>query len=64
MKTLTGTKKQRPEGDFLMAALVLALSLFGVVMVFSASYYTSLSKFGNAYEYLKQDALWMAVGWV
>ena len=47
-----------------MAALVLALSLFGVVMVFSASYYTSLSKFGNAYEYLKQDAIWMVVGWV
>ena len=47
-----------------MVALVLALSLFGIIMVFSASYYTSLSKFGNAYEYLKQDAMWVAVGWV
>ena len=47
-----------------MAALVLGLSLFGIVMVFSASYYTSLSKFGYAYEYLKQDAIWMGVGWV
>ena len=47
-----------------MAALVLGLSLFGIVMVFSASYYTSLSKYGNAYEYLKQDAIWMAVGWI
>ena len=47
-----------------MAALVLALSLFGVVMVFSASYYTSLSKFGYAYEYLKQDAMWVSLGWV
>ena len=47
-----------------MAALVLALSLFGVVMVFSASYYTSLSKFGYAYEYLKQDAMWVGLGWV
>ena len=46
-----------------MVALVLALSLFGVIMVFSASYYTSLSKFGSAYEYLKQDAMWMVVGW-
>ncbi len=47
-----------------MVVLVLALTLFGVIMVFSASYYTSLSKFGNAYEYLKQDAVWAAVGWV
>ena len=47
-----------------MAALVFALSLFGIVMVFSASYYTSLSKFGYAYEYLKQDAIWMGAGWL
>ena len=47
-----------------MAALVLGLSLFGIVMVFSASYYTSLSKYGTAYEYLKQDAVWMFVGWI
>ena len=47
-----------------MAALVLGLSLFGILMVFSASYYNSLSKFGYAYEYLKQDAFWMGVGWV
>ena len=55
-----------------MAALVLALSLFGVVMVFSASYYTSLSKFGNGwvafiffakldYHFLKLLA-WPALG--
>ena len=47
-----------------MVALVLGLTLFGVLMVFSASYYTSLSKYGNAYEYLKQDAMWVALGWV
>jgi cell division protein FtsW len=57
-------QKKRAEGDFLMAALVLALSLFGVVMVFSASYYTSLSKYGYAYEYLKQDAMWVGLGWI
>ena len=47
-----------------MAALVLALTLFGIVMVFSASYYTSLSKYGYAYEYLKQAAMWVGAGWV
>ncbi|MBR4143455.1 MAG: cell division protein FtsW [Firmicutes bacterium] len=66
METLKDREKQkkRAEGDFLMAALVLALSLFGVVMVFSASYYTSLSKYGYAYEYLKQDAMWVGLGWI
>ncbi len=66
MDTLKDREKQkkRAEGDFLMAALVLALSLFGVVMVFSASYYTSLSKYGYAYEYLKQDAMWVGLGWI
>ncbi len=66
METLKDREKQkkRTEGDFLMAALVLALSLFGVVMVFSASYYTSLSKYGYAYEYLKQDAMWVGLGWI
>ena len=63
MDKLKEKKNTKPEGDFLMVALVLALTLFGVVMVFSASYYTSLSKYGNAYEYLKQDAVWAAVGW-
>ncbi len=47
-----------------MMALVMGLTLFGVVMVFSASYYTSLSKFGNAYHYLVNDVAWVALGWV
>ena len=64
METLKDRRKPKKDGDFLMAALVFALSLFGIVMVFSASYYTSLSKFGYAYEYLKQDAIWMGAGWL
>ncbi|MBP5750452.1 MAG: cell division protein FtsW [Firmicutes bacterium] len=64
METLKDRRKPKTDGDFLMAALVLGLSLFGIVMVFSASYYTSLSKYGTAYEYLKQDAVWMFVGWI
>ncbi len=63
METLKDRQKPKTEGDFLMVALVLALTLFGIVMVFSASYYTSLSKYGTAYEYLKQDAIWVVVGW-
>ena len=65
METLKDREKhkKKAEGDFLMVALVLALTLFGILMVFSASYYTSLSKYGNAFVYLKQDVMWVALGW-
>ena len=46
-----------------MIALTLVLCLFGMLMVFSASYYVALSKTGNPYEYLINDAMWMAIGW-
>ena len=47
----------------MMVALVFALTLFGLVMVFSASYYNSLSKYGNAFHYLIQDGVWFVLGW-
>ncbi len=56
--------KGKREGDFLLLGLALALSIFGTVMVFSASYYLSLSKHGNEYSFLRQDAMWMILGWV
>lgn len=51
------------EGDYWLIASTLLLTLFGVVMVFSASYYTGLSKFGDPFYYLKDDIKWMAAGW-
>lgn len=56
--------KQIKEGDFLLVLLVLGLSIFGLVMVFSASYYNALSKFGNPYKYLIEDTVWVLLGWV
>ena len=43
--------------------LTLGISLFGIVMEFSAGYYVSLSKFGDPYYYLKNAALWFLIGW-
>ena len=57
-------RKQFKEGDFILILLVLGLSIFGIVMVFSASYYNALSKFGNPYKYLIEDAVWVLIGWV
>lgn len=48
----------------MLVLLVLALSLFGVAMVFSASYYNALSKFGNPYKYLTEATTWVLIGWV
>ncbi len=52
------------EGDFILTLLVLGLSIFGIVMVFSASYYNALSKFGNPYKYLIENTMWVMAGWM
>ena len=52
------------EGDYWLIAGTLLLTLFGLVMVFSASYYTGLSKYGDPFYYLKDDIKWMLAGWL
>lgn len=52
------------EGDFGMIITTIILSLFGLIMVFSASYYTGLSKYGDPVYFLKDDLKWMILGWV
>jgi len=46
-----------------MVVLVVMLSLFGLLMVFSASYYVALSKTGNPYTYAISDIEWLLIGW-
>ena len=38
------------------------LVIFGLIMVFSASYYYSISRDGNAYSYLLRHGMWVVVG--
>ncbi len=66
MDTAARRKKKRKAGsaDFLLTALVLGLVIFGVIMVFSASYYTALNKEGTPYYYLIRDAIYAALGTV
>ncbi|HIU96315.1 MAG TPA: putative lipid II flippase FtsW [Candidatus Copromorpha excrementipullorum] len=40
----------------------LMLVIFGVIMVFSASYYYSISQDGNAYSYLLRHGMWVLLG--
>lgn len=55
-------KKKMKSGDFILTILVLGLVIFGIIMVFSASYYSSISETGDPYAYLKDDIKWAVIG--
>ena len=48
--------------DFPFLVITLVLVAFGLVMVFSASYYSSISITGNPFYYLIRDGVWIVVG--
>ncbi|MCR5481828.1 MAG: putative lipid II flippase FtsW [Clostridia bacterium] len=50
--------------DFILVFLTMSLVIFGVVMVFSASYYNAISEKGNPYYFLIRDAIWAGAGTV
>lgn len=52
----------RKNGDFILIFTVAILVIFGIVMVFSASYYTALNSEGDAYYYLKRVIIWAVIG--
>lgn len=68
-KEKSGVRRLKPaaglrSGDFLLMLFTAALVIFGVIMVFSASYYYSISQDGTAYSYLFRQLAWVAVGTV
>ena len=48
--------------DFILFITVMALVVFGVIMVFSSSYYDALDKQGDAFYYLKRDVVYSIIG--
>lgn len=50
------------SGDFWLMLFTLMLVIFGLIMVFSASYYYSISRDGNAYSYLLRHGMWVVLG--
>lgn len=62
-KLIERTKKMKPC-DFTVVILVTALVIFGVVMVFSASYYNSLNDTGSPFGYLKKQLFFCITGFV
>jgi cell division protein FtsW len=54
-------KANLQSGDFVLVILTVAFVIFGIIMVFSSSYYFSINESGSPYDYLKRDIMW-AVG--
>ncbi len=50
------------SGDFWLMLFTLMLVIFGLIMVFSASYYYSISQDGTAYSYLLRHGMWVIIG--
>ena len=52
------------SADFMMLVLTLILIIFGVIMVFSSSYYWSIDQYGQPYHFLIRDIFWVGSGFV
>jgi len=56
--------KSSNGGDLSIVLLVLILCIFGIIMVFSASYYSSINESGSPYAYLRRQLMWFGIGLV
>lgn len=50
------------SGDFILLVATLVLVVFGIIMVFSASYYQSINEDGTPYAYLIRELIWAIAG--
>ena len=48
--------------DWKLATLVIVLSLFGIIMIYSASSYSALKDYGDAFFYVKKQVLAFFLG--
>ena len=53
---------QREESDFTIIACVIMLSVIGLIMVTSASYYYAYTQMGNSMYFFRRQLLWLIVG--
>ena len=58
------TAKKERTGDLSLVLLTVILVMFGTVMIFSASYYKSISDAGDPYVYLKRQGMWAIAGFI
>ncbi len=64
LTALTDRTLNTKKVDFPFLLITLILVAFGLIMVFSASYYYSISVNGTPFYYLIRDGIWICVGLV
>jgi len=55
-------KKQTQKANYLLLFLFIALTLFGVLMIYEASSVSAFQAFSDKYFYLRQQAVWALLG--
>ncbi len=58
------TRIKQPKGkqvDFMLMCLVVSLVLFGLVMIFSASYYSAIDRYSDMFYFLKRQGMWIVL---
>ncbi len=58
------TTKSNKNIDYALLLLVVALVIFGIIMVYSSSYYVSAIKLGDSTYYLRRQTMYAMVGFV
>ena len=61
-KTKTEVKNAKKPFDFTLCIIIFLLLTLGIVMVLSASAPSSLSTYGNSYEYVIKQSIFAIVG--
>lgn len=59
---VTKRRARASSGDIILVAVTIALGIFGLLMLYSASPDFSLWTYGSAYYILEKQLLWMGVG--
>ena len=60
LKNLKSNPDSRIDGIFLL--LVVLLSVYGTLMVFSAGYYYAEVRYGDEYYFIKRQSIWLITG--
>lgn len=55
-------RPHKPKSYYVLIGTTVALTVFGLVMVFSASQATGLAEYQDSFYYLKKQILWMVIG--
>ncbi len=55
-------KEARAHTDGVFLLIVMLLAVYGTLMVFSAGYYYAEFRYGDAYYFIKKQAIWLILG--